>query len=460
MSGSTNAADIAERRKLEAELNEAKEGLNDTYYDHAKDQQQNALDDEANAFRTAKEKWIEELREFSKDETAVLNDMFLNGIFNADVAKQFLDGISEKYGVPLSKELTEPWAAAEKTAIDFKNRVGIIAGTDIPPSVTMISDDIVKELGTDDENNPWNKALNMADKYADFLTSSEFSIDNNDMTTFEGQINNIVSGWNNVKLAADAAYEAQTREVTVGGVNTNTSGSNNTGSTKTSTTSGSNNNVAALQAVLNTVFSAGLVVDGKMGSATTSALKTAQSKLGITADGKYGPTTKKAIETYIDNQIASWRKIGGGSQVNQGIQAYQNAKNQLPLQLAKGTMGLEKDQLAITDEPWLGDELVLVPTEAGNLSYMRKGTSVIPASLTENLVEWGRLNPDMLKVGRGANINMISNAINKPEINLDIAEFLHVDKVDKDTMADLEKFVDKKMNDLVRKLNYSIKKFK
>ena len=90
---------------------------------------------------------------------------------------------------------------------------------------------------------------------------------------------------------------------------------------------------------------------------------------------------------------------------------------------------------------------------------MRKGTSVVPADITANLVEWGKLNPDMLKVG-GANINMISNAINKPEINLDIAEFLHVDKVDKDTMPELEKFVDKKMNELVRQLNYGIKKFK
>ena len=55
---------------------------------------------------------------------------------------------------------------------------------------------------------------------------------------------------------------------------------------------------------------------------------------------------------------------------------------------AKGTTGTKRNQWAITDEPQFGDELVLVPTAQGNLSYMRKGTSVIPADLAANLMEW------------------------------------------------------------------------
>jgi hypothetical protein len=50
LSGADDAASIAERRKLEAQLLESKESLNDSFYSHAKDQQSQALDDEMTAF--------------------------------------------------------------------------------------------------------------------------------------------------------------------------------------------------------------------------------------------------------------------------------------------------------------------------------------------------------------------------------------------------------------------------
>ena len=62
LSGSDNAADVAERRKLEAELYEAKEGLNDTYYDHAKDSQITALEKEAEAYEESLNNYVEKLR--------------------------------------------------------------------------------------------------------------------------------------------------------------------------------------------------------------------------------------------------------------------------------------------------------------------------------------------------------------------------------------------------------------
>lgn len=451
LSGSTNAADIAERRKLEAELNEAKEGLNDTYYDHAKDQQSQALDDEAGAFTKAKETYVETMREAAKDTEQVINDMILNGIFNADVANDFLLRIQETYNIPLSPKLTDPWAAAAQEAIDFKNDVGIIAGTDIPPYVTMISDDIIKKLGTDDPNNPWNKALSMADKYADFLTSSEFSINNNDLLTFEGQINSIVSGWKSVKEAADDAYTAQTRKVTVGG-NPNV-GAGNGGDGGDGNPPGGNkqktiSKETRVDMIPHYLDSAGNVyykVQG-MSDAYVAASSTV-NKSGILW-AKNGAMYYSLSEKKLKKKAySSNTSVKGTGKFTQKHSAY-----------SKGTMGTSRDEWALTDE--IGDELVLVPGPNGNLSFMRKGTSVVPADITANLVEWGKLNPDMLKVGGGANINMISNAVNKPEINLDIAEFLHVDHVDKDTMPELEKFVDKKMNDLVRQLNYSIKKFK
>jgi hypothetical protein len=90
---------------------------------------------------------------------------------------------------------------------------------------------------------------------------------------------------------------------------------------------------------------------------------------------------------------------------------------------------------------------------------MRKGTSVVPAAITENLVEWGKLNPNALNLhGSGVNVNMISNAVNKPEIKLDVENFLRCDNVSQDTLPELKRFVNEQMNSLMRQLNYGLKK--
>ncbi len=446
LSGSTNASDIAERRKLEAELLEAKEGLNDTYYEHSRDQQSQALDDEAEAFSKAKEKYVEYWREYSKDTNAVLNDMFLNGIFNADVANEFLLGIQEKYGIPLSTELTTPWATAAETATGLKEKVGV----PVDNTVTMISDSIIKKLGTDDENNPWNKAVNMASKYANFLTSSEFSIDNNDMTTFEGQINSIVKGWNDVKKAADDAYVAQTRQATVGGVNTGSSGSGGSGNNGSSSSGGStySKQVEDLQKIMNFFFGANISEDGKFGPGTRAAVKNMQKKLGISSNGVYNQQTYEALMKYLNKMnVGSWFRSTGVS-----------IPGAMP-QYAKGTLGTLSDELAIVDE--LGPELIMhADPTTGRLQYLTKGSSVVPSDLSANLVEWGKLNPDMLKVGGGANINMISNAVTKPELNFSFDSLVHVDNCSQDTLKDLEKMVDGKINQFSKQLNYAIKKYK
>lgn len=125
---------------------------------------------------------------------------------------------------------------------------------------------------------------------------------------------------------------------------------------------------------------------------------------------------------------------------------------------AKGTSGTKKDLMALTDE--LGDELVLVPTAQGNISYMRKGTSVIPSDISENLVEWGQLNPNMMNMsGATQGVNLMSNYISKPELNLTFDSLVHVDNCSQDTLKDLEKMVDSKINTFSRQLNYSLKRF-
>ena len=103
---------------------------------------------------------------------------------------------------------------------------------------------------------------------------------------------------------------------------------------------------------------------------------------------------------------------------------------------------------------------MLVPTAEGNLSYMRKGTSVVPADLTANLMEWGKLNPNMMNMPNAMpNINMINNAVNKPNYEFSFDSLVHVDHCDQNTLKDLEKMVDNKIDKFSRDLNYGIKKY-
>jgi hypothetical protein len=174
--------------------------------------------------------------------------------------------------------------------------------------------------------------------------------------------------------------------------------------------------------------------------------------MNIGQDGYYGPSTESAMRDYIKNKWQANNK--GWSYIGQAIQKY---LAMLPTSYyAKGTMGTSRDEWAITDE--IGDELVLVPGANGNLSFMRKGTSVVPADITANLVEWGKLNPDMLKIGGGANINMISNAVTKPELNFEFDSLVHVDNCSQETLKDLEKMVDNKINQFSKQMNYAIKR--
>ena len=130
----------------------------------------------------------------------------------------------------------------------------------------------------------------------------------------------------------------------------------------------------------------------------------------------------------------------------------------MPRYYAKGTSGTGKDEWAITDEPQFGDELTMYATPEGTLSFMRAGSTVVPADLTRELIELPGVVDGLMNTPKfSSGINMISNAINKPEITIDVENFLKVDRVDKDTLPQLEAMMDKKINDFSRQLNYALK---
>lgn len=530
LSGSTADTDIAELRKLQAERRELQEGLDDTYYQHSKDSQSKALDDELEMFQKIREDYIEELRETLEDTATVIANAMAEALANADIVYEGLTDAADEYGFTAPNALIAPWVAGKASAEEFKTTAtdsisgligesGILtvfgsdetkalvtsvfgAGTAASEAFKQSVETTISGIKTTVENStsgltsnfgyPWeettkeggpiatfnkdvadavNGAVNIAKEKAQGMYD-QLSKPWLDMTKELGPLDTFNSGVEGALNAAEQRVKqhVQTVNSEYAGIKTpdytGTGGTGGDGDTSDGN-DGANPAVKQLQEILNEAFPGiNIAEDGKLGPTTKAAIKTAQQHVNtyfkekvIEPDGIYGNKTRNAFLRYLNAKIASWKNVGGSSAVGQGVQLFEGFKKTLPAAFAKGTMGTDRDQWALTDEPQFGDELVLVPSKDGNLSFMRKGTSVVPADITKNLVEWGKLNPNMMGVGSATQgINLMSNYINKPELNLSIENFLRCDNVSQDSMPELKKFVNEQMNTLMRKLNYSLKK--
>lgn len=340
---------------------------------------------------------------------------------NADEVLDGLNGVANKYGITLSTELTTPWNNAKAKPAEY-----------------------------------WTSAQNAIQGYADFLTGAELGEKlSGTITDFGAQIQTIIDKWQGVTKAANEAYDAQNRTPTVGGNPNLDDGDQDNDLDKDKDRedkSKSNANVAALQTLLNEVFGEQLSVDGSYGPKTTAAVQRLQMKVGVAANGKYNEATSRALESYLKKMA----KIAQDNDHPEAADLYKKYYKAVPTAMyAKGTLGTSYDAWAITDE--IGDELVLIPGPDGNLSFMRKGTSVIPSDITANLMEWGQFTPDAMNIGSGVNINMINNAVNKPELNITFDSLIKAENITEETLPAVKKLVTQELNRFTKELNYALK---
>ena len=120
-------------------------------------------------------------------------------------------------------------------------------------------------------------------------------------------------------------------------------------------------------------------------------------------------------------------------------------------------MGTTHDEWTLTDESWIGEEITLAAGKNGQLQYLKKGSAVMPADISANLVEWGKINPSMLNTGVSPNINMITNAINKPELNISFESLIKAENITEETLPAVKKLVMQELNRFTKELNYSLK---
>ena len=107
-------------------------------------------------------------------------------------------------------------------------------------------------------------------------------------------------------------------------------------------------------------------------------------------------------------------------------------------------------------EQYQGEELQLVPGKNGRLEYLKKGTGIIPADMTKKLMNLAMNPQDMLDRNRPSIVatHIVNNEVN---IAMNIAEVVHIDHIDNDTLPDLTKAVRKEMDNYMLKVNNAIK---
>ena len=417
LSGSTNKSDIAERRKLEAELYSARESLNDTYYDHAQQSQEDALDKEAEAYTESMNNMIEGLR-ISLEEATTDMDTFLMGVttmvtYNAETV---LDKYKEA-NPRLTSELTNPWEEAKKATEAYSGNA-----LDLMNQWTKDNGFFAQfnSTGTTNLQSPWSAGVTAATNF-----QTDVGKVMTDVTT------NISS---NVKTASDELsklyqqiLDTENRAANVG-VDLGSGDDDNLGRYKTPTT-------VSVSAKLNS--SGKTFTSTKTASDEASAQKAAKDAVIQQAYDYY--SSRGYDDAWLDKKWSTW---------NKSVSYY-----------AKGTTCTTRDEWAITDE--LGPELILhADPTTGRLQYLTKGSGVVTADATAELMKLADIGVDGLMMPKfDSGVSMMTNYITKPEFKIDIEEFVHVDRVDQDTLPKLEAMMDKKIDTFAKQLNYSIKKF-
>lgn len=423
LSGSTNASDIAERRKLEAELYESRESLNETYYDHATNAQSEALDAERTAYEDTINRFVRGLRT-SLDEATANMDEFLMGVtsmvmYNADtiLAKY------EETNLPLTTELTNPWIKAKEAVGDYSGNALDLMNQWTKEGGFFAQFNVI---GTTNLESPWASG-----------TTAAIAFQTSVSDVMEGVVSDIETNVQSASMKLSDLY----RQIV------------------------STENRAKKPEVVpeldSTPINKGLPPVAQKNYRTNAKLKVGTKTLSASGTGSTEAEAKKNAESNMFTAYYNYQRSQGfNDDAIYKLWTRQKSKIEsntaAAVAYAKGTTGTSRDEWAITDE--FGPELKMYATPKGNLSFMALGSTVVPHDLTMDLIELPSVVDGLInRPNFDSGINMISNAINKPEIKLDIENFLNVGRVDQDTLPALEKMMDKKINEFSRQLNYALK---
>lgn len=117
MSGDNSATAIAQKKQLQAQLYAAQEELDELYYNHSVEKQQEALDKTLENYQDNKQNEMDALDESLKNEEQIIADSYATITANTESIAQTLSEIASKYGITLSDSVAKPW-------LDGANAIG------------------------------------------------------------------------------------------------------------------------------------------------------------------------------------------------------------------------------------------------------------------------------------------------------------------------------------------------
>ena len=379
MAGDNSASAIAQKKKLQAELSAAKQELEELYYNHSVEKQQEALDKSLENYQYNKQDEMDALDESLKNEEQVISDSYATIAANTESVAQTLAEIASQYGITLSDSVTKPW-------LDGANAIGT---------------------------------------YQEQLDTS--------MSSFTQQLEALKKMYADLQAQADSTGRSMVDAINSNKSKTESSTYTPPQSTQPSTPS---------QPSKPSAPSAG------------SSVTVKKSATNFSRDGGNGTR----MQSWVPGSTFTVYKVSGSEVLIGRNGGYTGWVRLSDIEgYAKGTKGVTNDQLAMLDE--LGEELVLHAGKDGKLQFLTKGTSVIPSDITENLMKLGSLDPRQVLDNNRPSIGAPHIINNNMEINMEIAEVVHIDHADNSSIPDITKAVQKQMDAYMKNINQGLKRY-
>lgn len=400
LSGDNSASAVAKRKQLESELAEANANLQDTYYDRSVSDRQEALDRELESFKESKDAEMEVLDKYLEDVEQVVTDSLNIVQANAKEIGQTLTDQTKEYNLTVSSAVLDPWRDGAAAIDEYTTKFG----DTVSSTTTQLNEIKTKwyEIRTE-----MAAANAEADKYYQANTN-------------KGQSVSSVNKENQNYITAKKEEPKKT----------------------TTTTTNKSNNKTSTQKTIK--------VGGKINAGNAKIYSSAGAKKGSTQYYAKDPIYVVLAEQsgYLKVRHHKSSKGVTGWFKKSDVKAY-----------AKGSMSVDKNQFAWIDE--LGEELQIVPGQNGRIEYIKKGTGIVPADLTERIMDLA-MNPQEVLDRNRPQITPSKSVINNNmEIKVDasVGELIHVETLNGNNLDEVSKVVDKAWNKKMQELNNAIRKF-
>lgn len=362
MANDNTLSTIAKRKKLEAELLEAKSELEETQYEHSIEEQKNALNQQYEDYENTRNNEIEVLQESLGNQEQIISQSFETVKQNADLIGQQIEQIAREHGINISDSLTSSWAQGENAIASY--------GEVLTVQTSAFIENVI-----DVENEIWTLQTNANDT-ANSL-SSMFS------TRADNLINELTNSYyveNNVISTTNALQQSL--------INTLERGYD----------------ISNITMALNSIENAAKSTASALASIGSANIENTPKTYSIHQVGSVNPTY--TVRDNLGNIVSSGNTL---SEAQEFIK-----KNSY----ASGTRNA-KGGLRIVNEE--GNELQLKKLSSGNYEIGNAGDQILTKEQTDNIFDWSKFKPiDILSKGNIINdLHKIDTKYTSSPINIE-----------------------------------------